>query len=113
VNAPAVVAGTPGVVTISVDPDLLPAKGWTGVLDIEVSDEDVPGETFTALSVALALMPGSGTLLGDLDGNGLVNGADISILLGQWSAKGGIADLDGNGLVNGADLALLLGHWTG
>jgi len=113
VNAPAVVAGTPGVVTISVDPDLLPAKGWTGVLDIEVSDEDVPGETFAALSVALALMPGTGTLLGDLDGNGLVNGADISILLGQWSAKGGIADLDGNGLVNGADLALLLGHWTG
>ncbi|MGA1017379.1 MAG: endonuclease/exonuclease/phosphatase family protein [Phycisphaerales bacterium] len=113
VDAPTFVADTPGVVTISVDPGVLSPKGWSGVLDIEVSDENIPGETFAALSVSLTLIPEIDTLVGDLDGNGLVNGADLSILLGNWGSKGGVADLDGNGLVNGADLSILLGHWTG
>ncbi|MBX3356758.1 MAG: hypothetical protein KF724_13775 [Phycisphaeraceae bacterium] len=53
-------------------------------------------------------------LLGDLDGNGVVDAADLAQLLGQWGAtgQGNIADLDGNGVVNGADLALLLGAWN-
>jgi hypothetical protein len=48
--------------------------------------------------------------IGDLDGDGLVNGADLTLLLGQWGISGS-ADLDGNGLVDGADLTLLLGRW--
>ncbi len=53
-------------------------------------------------------------VVGDLDGNGSVDGADLAILLGQWgsSCKGGCtADLDGSGGVDGADLAMLLGAW--
>lgn len=46
----------------------------------------------------------------DLDGSGTVNGADLSLLLGNWG-NAGTGDLDGNGTVNGADLALLLGAW--
>ncbi|MFO0875297.1 MAG: FG-GAP-like repeat-containing protein [Phycisphaerales bacterium] len=46
----------------------------------------------------------------DLDGNGIVNGADLGILLGQWGGAGS-ADLDGNGVVNGADLGALLASW--
>ncbi len=48
----------------------------------------------------------------DLDGNGIVNGADLAILLGSWGGSG-TGDLDGNGEVNGADLAILLGAWNG
>jgi hypothetical protein len=48
----------------------------------------------------------------DLDGNGLVNGADLAILLSNWNGSG-FGDLNGDGVVNGADLAGLLGHWTG
>ncbi len=48
----------------------------------------------------------------DLDGNGVVNAADLSLLLGSWGT-GGTGDLDGNGTVNAADLALLLGAWGG
>ena len=48
----------------------------------------------------------------DLDGNGVVNGADLAILLGNWGGSG-TGDLDGNGTVNGADLAALLGAWNG
>lgn len=47
----------------------------------------------------------------DLDGDSLVNGADLGMLLAAWgtSAPG---DLDGNGVVDGADLGLLLAEWT-
>jgi hypothetical protein len=44
----------------------------------------------------------------DLDGNRLVNGADLGVLLGNWG-NAGAGDLDGNGVVNGADLGALLG----
>lgn len=49
----------------------------------------------------------------DLDGNGVVDGADLGILLNQWGSAGGSADIDGNGGVDGSDLALLLTNWTG
>ncbi len=46
----------------------------------------------------------------DLTGDGIVNAADLSILLGQWGGPGS-ADLDGSGPVNAADLSILLGAW--
>jgi len=49
----------------------------------------------------------------DLDGDGVVNGADLAVLLGAWGQKGGAADLDGSGVVGGADLTILLGAWGG
>ncbi len=48
----------------------------------------------------------------DLDGNGIVDGADLGALLGMWGACAGCAeDLDGSGVVDGADLGALLGAW--
>lgn len=53
-----------------------------------------------------------GAVLGDLNGDGAVNGADLGLLLGAWGACGGCAaDLDGDGAVTGSDLGLLLGAW--
>ncbi len=46
---------------------------------------------------------------GDFNGDGVVDGADLTILLGDWG--GGAADLNGDGLVDGADLTILLGNW--
>lgn len=52
-------------------------------------------------------------VVGDLNGDGIVNGADLAILLGAWGpCEGCPADLDGNGVVDGADLAILIGHWS-
>ena len=48
---------------------------------------------------------------GDLNGDGIVNGADLAILLGSWGDGGVPADLNGDGIVNGADLSILLGEW--
>ncbi|MCA9284548.1 MAG: choice-of-anchor B family protein [Phycisphaerales bacterium] len=49
-------------------------------------------------------------LVGDLDGNGVVDGADLGALLGAWGGKGA-ADLNGDGTVDGADLGILLANW--
>ena len=48
---------------------------------------------------------------GDLNHDGLVDGADLSILLGNWNSSNTDSDLDGSGLVDGADLNLLLANW--
>jgi hypothetical protein len=45
----------------------------------------------------------------DLDGNGIVDGADLGLLLAGWGSSS--PDLDGNGLCDGADLGLLLAAW--
>ena len=50
----------------------------------------------------------------DLNGDGVVDGADLGLLLGAWGPcpPGGCpADLNGDGVVDGADLGLLLGAW--
>ena len=54
-------------------------------------------------------------IVGDLNGDGLVNGADMGILFVAWgpSSPGNLADIDGNGLVDSADLGQLLIHWNG
>jgi len=46
----------------------------------------------------------------DLDGDGSVGSADITILLNAWGGSGS-ADLDGNGTVGPQDIAILLSAW--
>ncbi|MCA9285981.1 MAG: S8 family serine peptidase [Phycisphaerales bacterium] len=53
-------------------------------------------------------------VVGDLDGDGAVGGADLGMLLAAWgNCPGCAADIDTDGLVGGADLGLLLAAWTG
>jgi hypothetical protein len=47
----------------------------------------------------------------DLNGDGAVGGADLSLLLAAWGTDDAAADLDQNGVVGGADLTILLGAW--
>ncbi|HMN95779.1 MAG TPA: FG-GAP-like repeat-containing protein [Phycisphaerales bacterium] len=49
------------------------------------------------------------TCLADLNSDGVVDGADLGILLGAWG--GADADLNGDGSTDGADLGILLGAW--
>ncbi|MCA9286004.1 MAG: MBL fold metallo-hydrolase [Phycisphaerales bacterium] len=64
----------------------------------------------TALLLALAPAAHAGCGLGDLDGNGTVDGADLGMLLASWG-RGGAGDLDANGTIDGADLGIMLASW--
>ena len=60
--------------------------------------------------------PQAGACIGDLNLDGVVNGADLGLMLGAWGACSGgtpgcLGDLNLDGVVNGADLGLLLGAW--
>jgi formylglycine-generating enzyme required for sulfatase activity len=65
-----------------------------------------------AAAAALAA-PAWSQCVADLNGDRIVDGADIGILLGEWGTAGGItgADIDGNGTVSGSDLGAMLGAW--
>jgi hypothetical protein len=49
----------------------------------------------------------------DLFANGLINGADLGILLSEWGPANPstVSDITRDGVVNGADLGLLLSFW--
>ena len=50
----------------------------------------------------------------DLNGDGIVNGADLGILLSGWGPCGTgpcAADINRDGRVDGSDLGLLLSAW--
>jgi hypothetical protein len=47
----------------------------------------------------------------DLNSDGVVDGADLGILLAAWGTKDPCTDLSGDGTVDGADLGLMLAAW--
>jgi CxxC motif-containing protein (DUF1111 family) len=50
--------------------------------------------------------------LGDFNGDGQINGADLGLMIAAWgSCSGCPEDLNGDGLVNGADLGLMIAGW--
>lgn len=56
-----------------------------------------------------ALTVGASCCPGDLNGNGAIDGADLTLLVGAWGSAGG--DLTGDGQTDGADLSAMLGAW--
>jgi hypothetical protein len=55
--------------------------------------------------------------IGDVNGDGVVNGVDLGVMLGMWGQCTGdlelcFADINNDGFVNGADISLLLGSWS-
>lgn len=48
----------------------------------------------------------------DLDGNSVVDAADLAMLLAAWGTHDSPADLDGDGVVASPDIAVMLSAWT-
>ncbi len=82
---------------------------WGGISNIYVGGNPVAGSTVTSGSGINWGGPVGPPNPADLNGDGVVNGADLGILLGAWGTAGG--DINGDGTTNGADLGLLLGAW--
>ncbi len=97
---------------LNVELFVLPASYWVIVLPFGATDSAVCGASYV-LEINGPTLP----CLPDLNGDGVVNGADLGLLLSAWgNCTIGFpcpADLDGDGLVGGADLGLLLAAWGG
>ena len=54
-------------------------------------------------------------LIGDVNGDGLANATDRSVVVGVWTGSGFDCrtDLDGDGLTNALDRSIVVGAWTG
>lgn len=86
----------------------------------EIDDLQVYARALTCTEVQyLFTHPGEeveigGSTVVDLDGDGVVAGADLAILLGSWGpCDACAADLNCSGDVDASDLAILLGAWNG
>lgn len=113
------VAGAAALVW-SANPDLTNDEVWS-ILEESADDLGSTGwdpqfghgriNAYEAL--LLATEPGCET--GDLNCDGVVNGADLGMLLSAWGPCANPddceEDLDGDGVVNGADLGVLLSNW--
>ncbi|MFZ9689651.1 MAG: SUMF1/EgtB/PvdO family nonheme iron enzyme [Phycisphaerales bacterium] len=67
-----------------------------------------------AALVAMTTRPAMGQCPGDITGNGMVNGADLGLVLAAWGSDGSDepgSDINADGLVNGADLAFVIGAY--
>jgi chitinase len=94
--------------------------GGSGVLEENVRDATFNGQPVDVLYEGSTGGGGDGGGDGggggepidpDFNDDGLVDGADLSILLSGWGGNDIAVDLDGDGLVGGNDLAMLLGAW--
>jgi hypothetical protein len=64
-----------------------------------------------SFSVSVSVCDSKTPCPADLAANGVVDAADLSVLLSSWGNAGGAADLDGNGLVDAGDLTAILSSW--
>jgi hypothetical protein len=98
------------------------AEGWPGNKAVYEWSADCNGDGIVdygqILDGTLIDIDGNGVpdiceCLADLNSDAVVNGGDISVLLGFWgqSGKGVLGDINGDGLVDAADLAILLSSW--
>ncbi|MBM4112178.1 MAG: hypothetical protein FJ253_02215 [Phycisphaerae bacterium] len=113
-----------GTLTVQLRNGFVPASDqvfkfltWTGSRSGEfdfVSTCD-GAEIHYGANAAWITFTGKGGMLGDLDGNGVVDGSDLGLLLGQWGDCDDpccIADLNDDGVIDGDDLGILLGQWS-
>jgi hypothetical protein len=102
--------------------ELLQAGTRSGeFLSVDTSQATLPGElmwevSYTDTAVLLEVLGESSILIGDYSGNGLVEQADLDLVLGNWGAEAGnvpatwVNDLP-EGFVDQAELDKVLGNW--
>lgn len=99
------------IITIDLEPGLYRLRTNTKVVSSPVSHGMVATFDHSLVSTCDISFSCIEYVAGDLNHDAIVDGADLSMLLGDWGSARERADLDGSGRVDGADLTLLLGAW--
>ena len=73
------------------------------------NDLNLAGASYAHIGIA-ELGPTAPLCIADLDGDRVVGGSDLSVILSDWGG-GGAGDLNGDGLVSGPDLTTMLSAW--
>jgi hypothetical protein len=97
-------------VVVRFNPTGLSPGTYQATATIRTSDENVPGAANSQIVATLVATLGGSANPADLNGDGVVNGADLGILLAAWGGSG-TGDLNGDGTINGADIGILLANW--
>lgn len=83
-----------------------------GLAETVVYGSYIPGLSVTGILTNATII--GRNVLGDFDGSGFVDSADLALLVGAWgtqTAKGSQFDLNGDGEIGSADLGILLACW--
>jgi len=78
--------------------------GWVRGSDAIVGGDDTPGAVNGCDASTSACQ-------GDLNGDQVIDNADLGILLVKWAFPDPSADLDESGVVDGPDLGIILSRW--
>lgn len=89
---------------------------WGDYFDAAVDPVDdsvfwVVGQIYTPDGWLTEISSFSISQIGDLNLDGIVDGADLTILLAAWGTDDALADLNDDGIVDGIDLTIILGNW--
>ena len=99
----------------------VPSTLSEGSYTIKIFNEEVNAANYTDFAStpqSISLTVGaSQNKLGDVDQNGVVDAADLSVLLGDFNKSGSAisnprSDIDGNGIVDAGDLSILLANFN-
>lgn len=87
------------------------AEHYAEMLGLQGTWNDMPnsGGSFAHIGI-IRLGPSQPACPADLDGDGVVGGLDLTVVLGGWGSSGS-GDIDGDGIVGGLDLTFVLGAW--
>jgi len=99
----------PGSVLVGAFVGLRPGEPSLGTVDLG-PDYGGPGGGPVQIDFAVAF---TGGCAADLNGDGIVDGGDLGMLLSEFGPCDDdcVADLNGDGIVDGADLGQLLANW--
>lgn len=108
------IGGSPAALQFSFDTTGVPAGPYSATFTILTSDENIPGQTSTQVSLTWDVTINAAPppmCQGDADGNNVVNFADITAVLANYGLTPGQGDADHNGEVNFADITAVLGNY--
>ena len=108
INETVPVPAPPPLVSAPFDlPTIFPAGQVARLL---ISGTFADGSSTTTGSSSLVMNGVPAPIIGDINGDGVVNGFDLGSLLSGWGQPGP-TDLNNDGITNGFDLGVLLTNW--